>query len=116
MKEAYIEDSAFVQSQVVMHSGVRRVEPLQEGEDLEDDEEDEDNPSLMQGGVCTKQSKSRMQPLEDEEIDDEMSALQVGPVVKTHPVAHAAAAEEGEEGLEEEDEYSAMQTSVVMQV
>merc|ERR1719409_1698192 len=30
----------------------------------------------MQAGVCTKQSKSKLQPLNEEDIDDEMSAMQ----------------------------------------
>merc|ERR1719217_59901 len=78
-EEDTLEDSSFVQSQVVMGSGVRRVVPLQDDEDVEDDDEsalDEDTPSLMQAGICTGKSKSKLQPVNEEGLDDEMSMLQ----------------------------------------
>jgi len=78
MSKVVLEDSSLVQSQVVMGSGMRRVDPLQAGEELEDDESaiDDDNPSLFQAGVRTKQCKSKLQPLDEEAITDEMSAMQ----------------------------------------
>lgn len=113
LKVDHIEDSSFVQSKVVMGTGVRRVQPLKPDQELEDDISaiDDDNPSLMQAEVCRKQSKSRLQPLSAEEINDEVSMFQAEAVV------NRAQSELGDdEGIDEEEEFSAMQTSVVMMV
>jgi len=115
----HIEGSSFVQSRVVMGKGVRRVQPLELDEDLDDDSEelDDDNPSLMQAEVCRKKAKSKLQPLDTEEINDEMSMMQTNVVVKRAHLGDGddSGMEEEDFGIEEEEEqFSAMQTSLTM--
>jgi hypothetical protein len=114
-KDAYLEESSFVQSQVLMGKGKRRVEPLGADEELEDEEGlDDDTPSLMQAEVCRTKSKSRIQPIvleDDEELSDEMSALQT--TVTLAPRKDIIE----DNSIEEDDEdevFAAMQTEVTM--